>query len=50
MTVKTSNYLITVVNNLSRMNGHPWNMKKVAITGAGRIWDCKNTEFCMRVE
>ena len=28
MTVKTSNYLKTVVNNLSRMNGHPWNMKK----------------------
>ena len=28
-------------NELSRMSGHPWSMKKVSITRAGRIWNAK---------
>ena len=44
VTVKTSSYL----NNsgqLSRMSGHPQDVKKVSITRAGRIGECINTEF-----
>ena len=28
-------------NELSRMSGHPWSMKKVSITRAGHIWNAK---------
>ena len=24
---------------------HPWDVKKVSVTGAGRLWECKNTEL-----
>jgi len=24
---------------------HPWDLKKVSVTGAGHVWECKNTEL-----
>ena len=27
------------------VSGHPWDIKKGYITGAGCLWECKNTEF-----
>ena len=27
------------------ISGHPRDAKKVTETGAGRLWECKNTEF-----
>ena len=24
---------------------HPWDVKKVSVTGAGRLWECKNIEL-----
>ena len=32
------------------ISGHPRDVKKVSITGAGHLWDCKNTEFVWGVE
>lgn len=29
----------------SLRGGHPWGLKKVSITGAGCLQECKNTEF-----
>ena len=28
-----------------RVGGHPWDTKKVSVTGAGDLRECKNTEF-----
>ena len=27
------------------VNGHARNVKKVSVTAAGHLWECKNTEF-----
>ena len=27
------------------VRGHPWDVRKVLVTGAGRLRECKNTEF-----
>ena len=26
-------------------SGHPWEVKKMSVTGVGRLQECKNTEF-----
>ena len=35
-------FVITVETVVS---GHPRDVKKVSVTGAGHLWECKNTEF-----
>ena len=29
------------------VSGHPREAEKVSTTGAGRLWECVNTDFCM---
>ena len=42
--------LLLWITTEAHRKGHPWDLKKVSITGAGHLWECKNTRICMGVE
>ena len=31
------------------VSGHSWNAKKVSVTGAGCLWECKYIEFVQKL-
>ena len=42
VTLPGSNKISTVE---ALVSGHPWGMKKVSVTGAGRLRECESIEF-----